>query len=71
MIRNGIGGFGLKLHPDNVYHNLYHWLLDDKSLAPFLPYVNGPLDPSNARTKPRYQPERSSLRRPWRPAARE
>lgn len=26
---NRIGGFGLKLHPDFVYANLYHWLAHD------------------------------------------
>lgn len=30
--RDRIGGVGLKLHPDNVYVNLYHWLLGDKML---------------------------------------
>lgn len=25
-----IGGIGLKLHPDNVYANLYHWLLGEQ-----------------------------------------
>ena len=27
--RNRIGGFGLKLHPDYRYANLYHWLVED------------------------------------------
>jgi hypothetical protein len=61
-----IGGFGLKLHPDRIYGNLYHWLVGDKSLVQFRPYVNGPLDPSRKVTPAR--PLRS--RRPSRPAAR-
>lgn len=28
----GIGGFGLKIHPDFKYMNLYHWLLGDNQL---------------------------------------
>jgi hypothetical protein len=24
-----IGGFGLKIHPDHKYANLYHWLVGD------------------------------------------
>jgi len=24
------GGVGFKIHPDNLYRNLYHWLLDDR-----------------------------------------
>jgi hypothetical protein len=24
-----IGGFGLKIHPEHIYVNLYHWLLGD------------------------------------------
>lgn len=27
---HGIGGIGLKIHPDHNYVNLYHWLLGDK-----------------------------------------
>lgn len=27
--RNETGGYGLKIHPDYRYDNLYHWLLDD------------------------------------------
>jgi len=26
----GVGGIGLKIHPDHNYVNLYHWLLGDK-----------------------------------------
>lgn len=47
-----IGGVGLKIHPDNVYCNLYHWLLGDKMLwrgsvgmglpFPRFPYSEGP-----------------------------
>lgn len=47
-----IGGIGLKLHPDNVYCNLYHWLLGDQTLwkgnsgmglpFPNMPYSDGP-----------------------------
>jgi hypothetical protein len=68
-----IGGFGLKLHSDRVYRNLYHWLLGDKSLAPFLPYVNGPLDPSNKKVGPKPRPKARprSLRSPSRPSARD
>lgn len=61
-----IGGFGLKLHSDRVYANLYHWLLGDKTLAAFLPYAKGPLDPSTA--GPRRFGGRP--RQPSRPAAR-
>jgi hypothetical protein len=25
-----IGGYGLKIHPDNIYVNLYHWIVKDK-----------------------------------------
>lgn len=49
-----IGGFGLKIHPDYVYANLYHWLVEDTlfvknlmgSLMPLLdrPYSAGPND---------------------------
>jgi hypothetical protein len=48
-----IGGFGLKLHPDNSYVNLYHWLLGDMTYKSYgipkpmpradRPYANGPL----------------------------
>lgn len=47
-----IGGIGLKLHPDHVFANLYHWLLGDPHLLKFLsarplpdafrPYSKGP-----------------------------
>ena len=47
-----IGGIGVKIHPDNVYCNLYHWLLGDKTLwrgssgfglpLPQFPYSEGP-----------------------------
>jgi len=46
-----IGGFGLKLHPDRVYGNLYHWLLGDKTAAPGLPYVNDPDDPGKVKVR--------------------
>jgi hypothetical protein len=57
-----IGGVGLKLHPDRVYGNLYHWLLDDRAVASGLPYVNDPLDPGKAKVK-----RLPLLRRPVRP----
>lgn len=31
--RNRCGGVGLKIHPDLVYANLYHWLLGDQHLV--------------------------------------
>jgi hypothetical protein len=54
-----IGGFGLKLHPDITYVNLYHWLLGDTHFHKYgvgnplplenHPYVNGPRDPDRAK----------------------
>jgi hypothetical protein len=71
-----IGGFGLKLHPDRVYLNLYHWLLDDKDFHrygdPFgipeanHPYVNDARDPSTTKSLPSQQtsgPTRIGMRR--------
>ena len=47
-----VGGYGLKLHPDFRYANLYHWLLGDTALSrrgtvlslpcPDRPYSTGP-----------------------------
>ena len=42
-----IGGFGLKIHPDIQYVNLYHWLLGDKifwkgSMGLHMPLSNHP-----------------------------
>lgn len=31
--RGRIGGFGLKIHPDFLYANLYHWLLGDTQMT--------------------------------------
>lgn len=28
-----VGGFGVKLHPDFIYSNLYHWLLGDQHIV--------------------------------------
>lgn len=34
FLRDGVktGGIGLKIHPDSIYANLYHWLLGDSHL---------------------------------------
>jgi hypothetical protein len=58
-----VGGFGLKLHPDRRYLNLYHWLLGDsdfykRGISHSIPkerhpYVNDPLDPREAKVRPR------------------
>jgi hypothetical protein len=47
-----VGGYGLKLHPDGRYANLYHWVLGDtecrkngavvKLPSPLLPYGSSP-----------------------------
>ena len=52
---NRFGGYGLKLHPDYRYANLYHWLLGDSHLVrgsaavsfplPERPYHSGPNEP--------------------------
>jgi hypothetical protein len=46
-----VGGFGLKIYPDRVYRNLYHWLLEDELKTPFGPYGKDPLDPGRAKVK--------------------
>jgi hypothetical protein len=58
-----VGGFGLKLYPDRRYLNLYHWLLGDADFYKYgiphpmpkasHPYVNAPLDPREAKVRPR------------------
>ncbi|MFT3866308.1 MAG: DUF3800 domain-containing protein [Solirubrobacterales bacterium] len=58
-----IGGYGLKLHPDLRFVNLYHWLLGDAyfhkaGVGHALPmeehpYAKGPRDPSRARQRSR------------------
>lgn len=40
-----IGGYGLKIHPDFRYINLYHWLLQDSEFPPEsrpLPWADRP-----------------------------
>lgn len=48
----GIGGVGLKIHPDHNYVNLYHWLLGDKefkkgSFVHILPIASRPFSESD------------------------
>jgi hypothetical protein len=44
-----IGGVGLKIHPDYIYANLYHWLVGDKKFYKGfndfpLPFPNRPFN---------------------------
>jgi hypothetical protein len=52
MLRRGGGGWGMKIHPDYRYANLYHWLLGDKILLRGNSYLELPTSGRPYRSSP-------------------
>ncbi len=52
--RNGgrIGGYGLKIHPDSRYANLYHWLVNDQTFYKAFTFAEMPLSKRKYATGP-------------------